>query len=206
MTLSPSALLVSDTRPRELLRGKEARKEEEKAELRLGEATKEFEALALSESKDPLEAAVALLAEIQVTLDRVSSASLRCLLTVILTICRTQVDYQKTESQAATILTGLGFTQEMIDGRYKALSGGWRSRCSLASALLTSSQILLLDEPNNFLDLPSTLWLEGFLAEETERTLVITSHDQEFLNRVVEETIFIRKETLRYFEGCVPFR
>lgn len=90
----------------------------------------------------------------------------------------------------------------MIEGPYSSLSGGWRSRCSLASALLVKSQVLLLDEPNNFLDLPSTLWLESYLMENMETTLVITSHDQEFLNRVVDETIFIRAQTLRYFEGC----
>ena len=59
-----------------------------------------------------------------------------------------------------------------------------------------------VDEPNNFLDLPSTLWLESYLTDTMETTLVITSHDQEFLNRVVDETIFIRAQTLRYFEGC----
>jgi ATPase subunit of ABC transporter with duplicated ATPase domains len=53
-------------------------------------------------------------------------------------------------------------------------------------------------------DLPATLWLESYLTDDVETTLVVTSHDQEFLNRVVDETIFIRALTLRYFEGCGP--
>lgn len=68
------------------------------------------------------------------------------------------LDSATTEARAATILTGLGFTEEMMNGRYSALSGGWRSRCSLATSLLVQSDILLLDECTNFLDLEATIW------------------------------------------------
>ncbi|THG96693.1 hypothetical protein EW026_g5189 [Hermanssonia centrifuga] len=88
----------------------------------------------------------------------------------------------------------------MMDSPFKSLSGGWRSRCALATSLLVQSDILLLDEPSNFLDLDATLWLEHYLISQT-RTLVLTSHDQVFLNNVVEETIILRDKTLRYFEG-----
>lgn len=68
------------------------------------------------------------------------------------------LDASSAEARAATILSGLGFSQEMRDGRYSALSGGWRSRCSLATSLLVQSDILLLDECTNFLDLDATIW------------------------------------------------
>lgn len=129
-------------------------------------------------------------------------------------------------AEAATILSGLGFSQSMIDGPYSALSGGWKSRCSLAGSLLIQSDVLLLDEPSNFLvspfenrpicwgkggaplielldglqDLDATLWLERHLQAQT-RTVVITSHDQMFLENVVDETILIRNCGLRYFDG-----
>ena len=62
-----------------------------------------------------------------------------------------KVDSKTTISRAWSVLLGLGFTKEMIDGPYSSLSGGWRSRCALASALLMGSDVLLLDEPSNFL-------------------------------------------------------
>lgn len=68
------------------------------------------------------------------------------------------LDSSSAEARAATILSGLGFSQEMMDGPYSALSGGWRSRCSLATSLLVQSDILLLDECTNFLDLDATIW------------------------------------------------
>ena len=65
-----------------------------------------------------------------------------------------QLDASTTESRAATILTGLGFTQTMMDSPFLSLSGGWRSRCALATSLLVQSDILMLDEPSNFLVSP----------------------------------------------------
>ncbi len=62
-----------------------------------------------------------------------------------------QLDSGATEPHAAKILRGLGFSQSMIDGKYTQLSGGWKSRCTLATALLVQSDVLLLDEPSNFL-------------------------------------------------------
>ncbi|KAK4049385.1 hypothetical protein OIV83_004118 [Microbotryomycetes sp. JL201] len=104
------------------------------------------------------------------------------------------------EARARSILRGLGFSTAQIDAPVKHLSGGWKSRSSLAIALLIESDILLLDECTNFLDLDAILWLEGYLSEQT-RTVVLVSHDQEFLSNIVDETIVLRDASLRYFEG-----
>ncbi|BGP31559.1 hypothetical protein JCM10296v2_003331 [Rhodotorula toruloides] len=162
-------------------RGKAAREAEIQATKRVEEAELRLAEVALNgPSPDVLARATDMLNDVQATLELLDSST--------------------TEARAATILTGLGFTEEMMNGRYSALSGGWRSRCSLATSLLVQSDVLLLDECTNFLDLEATIWLEQFLHDET-RTLVIVSHDQAFLTAVVEETIIIRNQAFVYFEG-----
>ncbi|KAF7332392.1 Iron complex transport system ATP-binding protein [Mycena kentingensis (nom. inval.)] len=162
-------------------RGKEARLAEIDAEEKLKTAEEQLAgALNADIETDIMNQALDMLQQVQVTLDLLETAS--------------------TEARAATILAGLGFSQEMMNGPYMALSGGWRSRCSLATSLLVQSDVLLLDEPSNFLDLEAIIWLEGFLSTQ-ERTLVLISHDQAFLNNVVEETIILRNNKLEYFEG-----
>ncbi|KAI9639611.1 P-loop containing nucleoside triphosphate hydrolase protein [Dioszegia hungarica] len=100
------------------------------------------------------------------------------------------------------IMTGLGFSPVMIDGPYTNLSGGWRSRVRLATALIVQTDILILDEPTNFMDLSALLWLEKTIPTLTSfSTLLITSHDQTFLDRVAEKTIALRHQRLDYFDG-----
>ncbi|KAJ7068669.1 P-loop containing nucleoside triphosphate hydrolase protein [Mycena amicta] len=162
-------------------RGKVARQEEIEAEENLKKAEELLERVDNAEIEpDIMNQALDMLQQVQVTLDLLETAS--------------------TEARAATILAGLGFSQEMMEGPYTSLSGGWRSRCSLATSLLVQSDVLLLDEPSNFLDLEAIIWLEGFLSSQS-RTLVLISHDQAFLNNVVEETIVLRNNKLEYFEG-----
>ena len=90
------------------------------------------------------------------------------------------------EARAREILAGLGFAPEAIDGDVGKLSGGWKMRVALARILLMQPDALLLDEPTNHLDIESILWLESFLRD-FEGALVMTSHDREFMNRVVDE-------------------
>jgi len=108
------------------------------------------------------------------------------------------------EGKAREILAGLGFTQEMMDGDVGALSGGWKMRVALARILLMRPDAMLLDEPSNHLDIESIIWLESFL-KGYEGALLMTSHDREFMNRVVTKIIEIDGGTLTTFSGNYDF-
>jgi ATPase subunit of ABC transporter with duplicated ATPase domains len=108
------------------------------------------------------------------------------------------------ESKAREVLAGLSFSQEMMDGDVGALSGGWKMRVALARILLMRPDVMLLDEPSNHLDLESLIWLEQFLANY-DGALMLTSHDREFMNRVVGRVIEIDGGTLTSFSGNYEF-
>src|SRR5712672_4678952 len=88
------------------------------------------------------------------------------------------------ESRAREVLHGLGFDDERIDGDVGLLSGGWKMRVAMARVLLGQPDVLLMDEPTNHLDIESIVWLEDFLRS-LPGALLMTSHDREFMNRVV---------------------
>jgi ATP-binding cassette, subfamily F, member 1 len=104
------------------------------------------------------------------------------------------------ESQARRILSGLGFTIEMQEAPTKHFSGGWRMRISLARALFMQPDLLLLDEPTNHLDLNAVIWLEDYL-QKWKSTLLIVSHDQDFLSAVVTDIIHLEECKLWYYKG-----
>jgi ATPase subunit of ABC transporter with duplicated ATPase domains len=108
------------------------------------------------------------------------------------------------EARAREILAGLGFSPEMMDGDVGALSGGWKMRVALARILLMRPDAMLLDEPSNHLDLESIIWLEEFLREY-EGAILMTSHDREFMNRVVTEVIEIDAGELTTYSGDYDF-
>ncbi|KAJ4779218.1 ABC transporter F family member 4 [Rhynchospora pubera] len=104
------------------------------------------------------------------------------------------------EALASKILAGLGFTKEMQDRPTKSFSGGWRMRISLARALFMQPTLLLLDEPTNHLDLRAVLWLEEYLCQ-WKKTLIVVSHDRDFLNAVCNEIIHLHDLKLPAYEG-----
>ena len=108
------------------------------------------------------------------------------------------------ESKAREVLDGLGFSQEMMDGDVGGLSGGWKMRVALARILLMRPDVMLLDEPSNHLDLESLIWLEQFLVGY-DGALLMTSHDREFMNRIVNKVIEIDGGTLTSFSGNYDF-
>ncbi|EYU34546.1 hypothetical protein ABFS82_12G018500 [Erythranthe guttata] len=102
------------------------------------------------------------------------------------------------EAQASKILAGLGFTKDMQARQTRSFSGGWRMRISLARALFVQPTLLLLDEPTNHLDLRAVLWLEEYLCR-WKKTLVVVSHDRDFLNTVCNEIIHLHDLKLHLY-------
>ncbi|MGA3122475.1 MAG: ABC-F family ATP-binding cassette domain-containing protein [Polyangiaceae bacterium] len=108
------------------------------------------------------------------------------------------------ESRAREILAGLGFRDEVVEEDVGNLSGGWKMRVALARILLMKPDALLLDEPTNHLDIESILWLEQFLRN-FEGALVMTSHDREFLNRLVTKIVEIDGGEMTTYSGNYDF-
>jgi ATPase subunit of ABC transporter with duplicated ATPase domains len=108
------------------------------------------------------------------------------------------------EAKARACLHGLGFEDEQIDGDVGALSGGWKMRVSMAKVLLGNFDVLLMDEPTNHLDIESILWLENFL-KAVPATLLMTSHDRDFMNRVVTKVLEIDGGDIVTFSGNYDF-
>ncbi len=108
------------------------------------------------------------------------------------------------EAQAREVLHGLSFQDDQIDGDVGALSGGWKMRVSLARVLLGKPDVLLMDEPTNHLDLESIIWLEQFL-KNFEGALLMTSHDREFMNRLVTKIAEIDAGEINSYSGDYDF-
>jgi len=102
--------------------------------------------------------------------------------------------------RAERLLTGLGFKQEELERPVSSFSGGWRMRLNLAQALMCPSELLLLDEPTNHLDLDAILWLEEWL-KRYRGTLIVISHDRDFLDGVVTHVVHIDQKKLRRYAG-----
>ena len=104
------------------------------------------------------------------------------------------------KARAAELLTGLGFSQANLQQAVATFSGGWRVRLNLARALMCRSDLLLLDEPTNHLDLDAVIWLEGWL-QSYRGTLLLISHDRDFLDAIVNHIAHIEQQTLTLYRG-----
>ena len=111
-----------------------------------------------------------------------------------------EINAASAEARASKILHGLGFTKVMQARQTNLFSGGWRMRISLARALYIQPTVLLLDEPTNHLDLRAVLWLEEYLTR-WKKTLIVVSHDRDFLNTVTTDIIHLHDLKLHFYRG-----
>ena len=110
------------------------------------------------------------------------------------------IDGYSAEARASALLAGLGFTQAQLSRAVSDFSGGWRMRLNLARALMCRSDLLLLDEPTNHLDIEAVIWLEGWLSAY-RGTLLLISHDREFLDNIVNHILHIEQQQLTLYRG-----
>eukprot|EP00056_Hartaetosiga_gracilis_P008221 m.117323 g.117323 ORF g.117323 m.117323 type:complete len:782 (-) comp12873_c0_seq3:274-2619(-) len=105
------------------------------------------------------------------------------------------------EEEAQDALKQLGFSEEMMQWNASKLSGGWRMKAALARCMYCPPQFLLLDEPNNFLDLNGVLWLQQFIKSLDDTCTIVVSHDQSFLDNITTDIIQIKNKKLHNFNG-----
>lgn len=104
-------------------------------------------------------------------------------------------------AKAQSILIGLGFAKDSLNNFISSFSGGWRMRVSLARALFMEPSYLLLDEPTNHLDLEALIWLNNYITKNYQKTIIIVSHDKNFLNNICTNIILVENQGLHYFKG-----
>lgn len=109
-------------------------------------------------------------------------------------------DGYTSDARARRLLAGLGFSNEEMEKPIKHFSGGWQMRLNLAQALMCPSDLLLLDEPTNHLDLDAIIWLEGWL-KNYQGTLILISHDRDFLDSIVDHIIHLEQQKLTLYSG-----
>jgi len=109
------------------------------------------------------------------------------------------------DSRAQEVLTGLGIGPDRFHNPVESFSGGWRMRVALAGILTLQPDVLLLDEPTNHLDVESIIWLEEWIATEYKGALLMTSHDRDFMNRVVNRIVEVANKTVTTYGGDYDF-
>ena len=108
------------------------------------------------------------------------------------------------ETRVKVALGGLGFTVEEFSKPFKSFSGGWRMRAELSRVLASKPDLLLLDEPSNYLDLPAVDWLQKFL-KAYDGTLMLISHDRFLLRTLTDIIVEVDAGTVTRYEGNLDY-
>lgn len=109
------------------------------------------------------------------------------------------------DARAKAVLTGLGIGPDRYDHPVESFSGGWKMRIALAKILTLNPDVLLLDEPTNHLDVESIIWLEDWLSNDYTGALLMTSHDRDFMNRIVTRIVEVSNKTITTYGGNYDF-
>jgi ATPase subunit of ABC transporter with duplicated ATPase domains len=109
------------------------------------------------------------------------------------------------EANAASLLAGLGIKDDLHAKKMKELTGGEKVKVLLAQALFGKPEILLLDEPTNDLDLKAIQWLENFIMDQQDTTVLVVSHDRHFLNKVCTHICDIDFSKIKLYVGNYDF-
>ena len=111
------------------------------------------------------------------------------------------IEANQAEAKAMQILRGIGFADDEVNRPSSSFSGGWRMRIAIAKVIFCEPEILMLDEPTNHLDLPALIWLENYIQNLTDCTIIIVSHARDFLDATVDEIIHFQASKLTYYKG-----
>ena len=108
------------------------------------------------------------------------------------------------ETRAQEILTGLAIGPDRYNNPVEHFSGGWKMRIALAKVLITKPDVILMDEPTNYLDLETILWLENWL-KAFQGAVLMTSHDRWFMNAIVNKIVEVRHGAVTTYSGNYDF-
>lgn len=120
-----------------------------------------------------------------------------------------QTEYEKLggftlETEAQVILTGLGIAPQDHAKPVEDFSSGWKMRIALAKTLIVNPDLILMDEPTNYLDMETILWLEEWL-KNFKGTIFMTTHDRDFMNRVVNKIVEVSGGKVTSYSGDYDF-
>lgn len=108
------------------------------------------------------------------------------------------------QTRAEEVLTGLGISPEEHSKMIEEFSGGWKMRIALARVLVMRPDLIIMDEPTNYLDMETILWLEEWL-QSFEGAIFMTTHDRDFMNNVCKKIVEVAHSQVTVYSGNYDF-
>lgn len=128
---------------------------------------------------------------------------------ILIDMGEVQTDFEKVggyelETRAEEILSGLGIMPDRFHDPVESFSGGWKMRIALAKVLVTKPDLIIMDEPTNYLDMETILWLEEWL-KNFKGSIFMTTHDRHFMNNVCGKIVEINYGKMTTYSGNYDF-